>query len=157
VGRKIKSFSELKKIITRLHQCGKEIIFTNGCFDLLHRGHVDYLRKAKSLGDILVVGLNSDASIRRLKGKGRPVTKQGDRAEILASLEFVDYVTIFDEDTPFNLIKALRPDVLVKGADWKKSEIVGNDIVKSYGGKIAVIKYLKGYSTTNILNTIKKL
>ena len=156
MNKKIKSPAVLKRILSSLKQKNKRIAFTNGCFDLLHRGHIEYLKKARSLGDILVIGLNSDASVRRLKGKNRPVTSQNDRAEILANLEFVDFVTIFNEDTPFNLIKKLRPDILVKGADWKRNEIVGKNIVESYGGKVAVVKYLKGYSTTGILHVISK-
>lgn len=151
---KIKSLPELKKILKNLRAKNKRIVFTNGCFDLVHKGHIEYLKKAKSLGDILIIGLNSDASVRRLKGKGRPVTAQGDRAKILASLEFVDFVIIFNEDTPFNLIKELRPDVLVKGADWKKEDIVGRKTVESYGGKVRVVRYLKGYSTSKLLKNM---
>ncbi len=156
VNKKIKSLSSLKKIINNLRRQRKALVFTNGCFDIVHRGHVEYLKKARAMGDVLIVGLNSDSSVKRLKGKGRPVNSQKDRCEVLAGFEFVDFVTIFNEDTPFNLINELRPDVLVKGADWKKSEIVGSDIVKSYGGKVAVVKYIKGYSTTKLLKMIAK-
>ncbi|MEI8175637.1 MAG: D-glycero-beta-D-manno-heptose 1-phosphate adenylyltransferase, partial [Candidatus Omnitrophota bacterium] len=134
----------------------KKVVFTNGCFDLLHRGHIDYLRKARSLGDCLVIGVNSDASVRRLKGAERPITAQADRAEILASLEFVTYVTIFNEDTPLQLITALRPDVIVKGGDWDPRSIIGGDFVRSYGGRVAVIKYRAGYSTTGILKKVAR-
>lgn len=153
---KIKSLQSLKKILKTLRKRNKRIVFTNGCFDLLHRGHIDYLKRARSLGDVLVVGLNTDDSVRRLKGKSRPVTAQEDRAEILASLEFVDFVTIFKEDTPFKLINELRPDILVKGADWKKGRIVGRAIVESCGGRVKTLKYLKGYSTSELVKKIAK-
>jgi len=156
VNKKVKPLLSLKKTLRQFKRKNKKIVFTNGCFDILHRGHVEYLRKAKSLGDILIVGINSDASVKKLKGKGRPINTQGDRAKILASLEFIDFVTIFGEETPFKLINEVRPDILVKGGDWKTEEIVGGNIVKSYGGRVAVIKYLKGYSTTKLLNAIKK-
>ena len=130
---------------------GLRVVFTNGCFDLLHRGHVEYLAKAADLGDVLVVGLNTDASVRRLKGEGRPVNDQEARALVLASLAFVDAVVLFDEDTPYELIKTVRPDVLVKGADYKLEEIVGHDIVTSYDGKVVTIPLVEGYSTTKLL------
>jgi D-beta-D-heptose 7-phosphate kinase/D-beta-D-heptose 1-phosphate adenosyltransferase len=148
---KIKSPPALKKILAALRTKGKKIVFTNGCFDLLHRGHVEYLKKARQMGDLLVVGLNSDASVRRLKGAGRPVNRQADRAAVLAALECVDFITIFNEDTPFKTIKALMPDVLVKGADWDRACVVGKDIVESRGGSVKLVKFLKGYSTTKIL------
>lgn len=156
MNKKIKSLTALKKIVHALRQKNKKIVFTNGCFDLLHRGHVDYLKKAKALGDVLVVALNSDSSVKRLKGKHRPVTAQKDRAEILSSLEFVDFITIFGQDTPLSVIKELQPDVLVKGADWEKNKVVGGKFVESYGGKVRVIKYLKGYSTSGLLSVIAK-
>lgn len=148
---KIKSLPALRKILAALRTKGKKIVFTNGCFDLLHRGHVEYLRKARQMGDLLVVGLNSDASVRRLKGAGRPVNRQADRAAVLAALESVDFITIFNEDTPLKTIKALLPDVLVKGADWDKKGVVGKDIVESRGGAVRLVKFLKWYSTTRIL------
>ena len=154
MNNKIKSLAPLKKVLRRYKN--KRVVFTNGCFDLLHRGHVEYLKKAKSLGDILIVGLNSDASVRRLKGKARPITPQMDRANIVASLESVDFVTIFNDMTPLRLIDELRPNILVKGADWEKDKIIGSKIVKSCGGKVVVVKFLKGYSTTKLLNAIKK-
>jgi len=156
MSHKIKTLPALKKTLKAIRKKNKKIIFTNGCFDLLHKGHIAYLKKARSIGDILVVGLNSDASVRRLKGIGRPVTAQNDRANILAGLEFVDFITIFNEDTPLNLITQLKPDILVKGADWSKDKIVGKDIVESYGGSVKVVKYVKGYSTTDILKKLKK-
>jgi rfaE bifunctional protein nucleotidyltransferase chain/domain len=127
---------------------GKTVVFTNGVFDIIHAGHVDILRKAKSFGDILVIGLNSDASVRRLKGSSRPINKQRDRATVLLALKAVDQVCIFREDTPKNLIELLRPDVLVKGAEYAVSEIVGADLVKSWGGKVRRVIMRRGYSTT---------
>ncbi len=132
----------------------KKIVFSNGCFDILHRGHVEYLSKAADLGDVLVVGLNTDASVKRLKGENRPVQDQVSRANIMASLFFVDYVVYFDEDTPLNLIKYLKPDILVKGKDYKEEDIVGADIVKSNGGKVITIDLVKGYSTSSIIKSI---
>lgn len=138
----------------RLRRQGKTIVFTNGVFDILHRGHVEYLAKAKSFGDVLIVGVNSDASVRRLKGKNRPVQKQADRAVILLALESVDYVVIFGEDTPEKLIRQVRPDVLVKGADYQISEIVGAEFVKSYGGRVRRVRLTKGRSTSGVLKKL---
>lgn len=135
----------------------KTIVFTNGCFDILHPGHVDYLNRAKKLGDILVVGLNSDASVRRLKGPTRPVNKEQDRALVLSNLRSVDYVIIFEEDTPYELIKAVEPDFLVKGGDWPVDKIVGADIVCQKGGKVLSLNFLPGYSTTAIIERILRL
>lgn len=135
----------------------KKIVFTNGCFDILHVGHVRYLREAAGLGDYLVVGLNSDASVKRLKGPTRPVQSQSDRAEVLAALGFVDYVCIFDEDTPLRLIEATRPDVLVKGGDWAVDRIVGAKEVLAGGGQVRALKFHPGHSTSNLLATIQKL
>ena len=137
-------------LVKRLRREGKCIVFTNGVFDILHRGHVDYLARARKLGDVLIVGLNSDASTRRLKGAGRPIQTQGDRAAILLALEAVDYVVVFGEDTPEKLIRIVRPDVLVKGADYKLDEIVGADFVKSLGGSVRRIRLTQGRSTTKI-------
>ncbi len=133
---------------------GRKIVFTNGCFDLIHRGHVDYLNKAKELGDILVVGLNSDESIRRIKGAQRPINAQEDRKVVLEALKSVDHVVIFDEDTPLNLIIAISPDILVKGADWEINNIVGADYVLSNGGEVRTISFIDGFSTTNIIEKI---
>lgn len=136
----------------------KKVVFTNGCFDILHKGHVAYLEKARRLGDYLVVGLNSDASVRRLgKGPGRPVNSQKDRAAVLGALRCVDRVVIFGEDTPERLIRKVRPDVLVKGGDWKKENVVGASFVESYGGRVRLIPYVKGFSTTGLLAKIQKL
>ena len=132
----------------------KKIVFTNGCFDILHVGHKRYLQNAATLGDILVVGVNSDASVRRLKGPSRPVNNERDRAEMLSALGFVDYVTIFDEDTPYELIKKIQPDVLVKGGDYKPEDVVGKDIVEARGGRLELIPYVEGKSTSNIINKI---
>lgn len=135
----------------RLKRQRKKIVFTNGVFDILHRGHVEYLARAKGCGDVLIVGLNSDRSVRRLKGKNRPVQKQADRAAILLALKAVDHVIIFGEDTPDKLIRELRPDVLVKGSDYRMSEIVGAEYVKSQGGRVVRIPLTRGRSTTSIL------
>jgi rfaE bifunctional protein nucleotidyltransferase chain/domain len=133
---------------------GKTVVFTNGCFDILHRGHIDYLAKAKSLGDVLVVGLNDDASVKRLKGPQRPVVGQDDRATVLAALKSVDCVCIFSEDTPYETIRALVPDVLVKGADWPIEKVVGKDIVESAGGVVQTIEFLPHRSTSGIIEKI---
>jgi D-glycero-beta-D-manno-heptose 1-phosphate adenylyltransferase len=134
---------------------GKKIVFTNGCFDLLHLGHIDYLSKASEYGDILVVGLNTDNSVKRLKGNHRPIQDENSRAHILASLFFVDYVVLFDDDTPYNLIDKIKPHVLIKGSDYRKEEIVGYDIVKKNGGDVCTIDFLEGYSSSLIEKKIK--
>lgn len=151
LGKKILRSSKLAKRLAPLQHRGKKTVFTNGCFDILHLGHVKYLEKAKQLGDILVVGLNSDSSVRAIKGKGRPINNERARAIVLASLYFVDYVTIFSDDTPERLIQKLKPDVLVKGADWKSNDIVGADFVRGRGGRVARISFVKGYSTTSAI------
>jgi rfaE bifunctional protein nucleotidyltransferase chain/domain len=148
----ILSRENLKKELARLKEQGKRIVFTNGCFDIIHVGHVRYLKEAKALGDILVIGLNSDASVGRLK-PGRPINSEEQRAEVLASLMMVDYVTVFDEDTPYDLINLIKPDVLVKGGDWKKEDIVGADIVP----EVHSLPFTSGMSTTNIINKIRTL
>ena len=148
----ILSWALLQKKIKTFQREGYKIAFTNGCFDILHFGHVSYLEKAKRGKRILVVGLNSDLSVRRIKGNGRPINSQQARAFVLAALVPVDFVTIFKEDTPLNLIKTLRPDILIKGADWKGKEVVGADCVQSYGGKVQLIKYVPDFSTTSIIS-----
>jgi D-beta-D-heptose 7-phosphate kinase/D-beta-D-heptose 1-phosphate adenosyltransferase len=153
---KIKNREDLGKIRSNLAEQGKSVVFTNGCFDLLHRGHVEYLEKASNAGDILIIGLNSDQSTNRLKGKGRPIMPQEDRAYILASLASVDYVSIFDEDTPLDLIKVVKPDVLIKGSDYNLDEIVGRDFVEQNGGKVLTIPLVPERSTTDIINKIKE-
>jgi len=154
--RKIVSAKELKQRIGRLRREGKKVVFTNGCFDILHFGHVSYLEAAKRNNRILVVGLNSDSSVRKIKGQKRPIVPQKERAVLVAALECVDLVTIFDEETPLKLIQFLRPDILVKGADWKGKEVVGSEVVKSAGGKIELISYMNKYSTTKIIESIIK-
>jgi D-beta-D-heptose 7-phosphate kinase/D-beta-D-heptose 1-phosphate adenosyltransferase len=136
---------------------GKRVVFTNGCFDLLHAGHVRYLTEARGLGDALIVGLNSDRSVRALKGDGRPILNESERAEVIAALEAVDYVVVFEEDTPQELIARLLPDVLVKGGDWPLDQIVGREEVEAAGGRVVSLGYLKGSSTTDILARIKKI
>ena len=137
--------------IKALQQQNKKVVFTNGCFDLLHVGHVRYLAEAKKLGDFLIVGINSDDSVKRLKGPTRPIQNQSDRAEILKALEAVDETVIFTEDTPENLIKNVRPDILVKGGDWKVDQIVGGPFVQSYGGQVCSLTFIDGKSTTKII------
>lgn len=149
---KILDWNELRNIIDKLKSDSKKIVFTNGCFDIIHAGHVRYLREAKRLGDILVVGLNSDNSVSKIK-PSRPINPQNHRAEVLSSLEMVDYVVIFNEETPYELIKLIRPDVLVKGGDWNKEEIVGSDIAKETHS----LPYIKGISTSKIIERIKRL
>jgi D-glycero-beta-D-manno-heptose 1-phosphate adenylyltransferase len=154
IQSKIIDSVELDRTLSLWRFQQKIIVFTNGCFDILHRGHIEYLAKAASQGDVLVVGLNSDDSVRRIKGPTRPFQDELSRALILASLHFVDRVVLFEEDTPYNLISDVQPDILVKGADYKPEKIVGYDIVKAKGGKIVTIQLTEGFSTTNI---IKKL
>ena len=153
---KIKTQDALADTACREKAAGKTVGFTNGCFDILHLGHVKYLNAAKGECDILVIGVNSDASVKRLKGEERPVNPQQARAEVLASLENVDYLTIFDEDTPETLIKKINPDVIFKGGDWEEKDIVGADHVRSYGGKVCVVPYVQGYSTTEFIDHIKE-
>lgn len=155
IEEKIKTKDNLKEILSGLKKQNKTIVFTNGCFDILHVGHVTYLEEAKKHGDILVVAINSDASARRLKGQGRPIVSQKDRMKILASLESVDFVTVFNEDNPASIVKELNPDVIAKGADWKADEIIGGEYVRKRGGKIVTIPFYKGYSTTDLLEKIK--
>lgn len=154
--QKIKTRKELLRIIKDLKAKGKRIVFTNGCFDLLHIGHVRYLEKAKGLGDVLFVGVNSDSSIRKLKGPKRPILSEEERAEILSGLGCVDYVTLFDEIDPLKLITSLQPDVLVKGGDWTKEQTVGKEVVERSGGEVVIIPFVKGASTSNLIETILK-
>lgn len=153
---KIKKLPELMDIILSLKEEGKKIGFTNGCFDILHVGHVRYLAEAKKTCDVLVVGLNSDASVRSIKGQNRPVNNEVSRAEVLSALESVDLVTIFAEDTPEKLIKAVGPEVLLKGGDWTAETVVGADHVRAYGGEVIIISYVDGYSTTGIIEKMDK-
>jgi D-beta-D-heptose 7-phosphate kinase/D-beta-D-heptose 1-phosphate adenosyltransferase len=149
------SLAEAQALVERLRHAGKSIVFTNGVFDLLHPGHIRYLQQARRLGDALIVGINSDRSARGNKGPERPINTQDERAEILAALACVDGVAIFDEPTPHQIISALQPDVLVKGADWAADAIVGRDVVEARGGKVVLVKVEEGYSTTNIIAKIR--
>jgi rfaE bifunctional protein nucleotidyltransferase chain/domain len=153
-SQKIKSLKELIRIRAELKRRKKSVVFTNGCFDILHRGHIEYLKKAKSLGDVLILGLNSDSSVKEIKGSKRPIVPQEDRAAIIASLEMVDYVLIFKETTPFQVILNLVPDVLVKGGDYTVDKIVGNKIVETAGGRVITVKQIPGRSTKNIIREI---
>ncbi len=148
------SIDELVNIRDELMKQNKKVVFTNGVFDILHAGHVDYLIKSKKLGDVLIVAVNSDSSVKKIKGDLRPVVPQNERAFIISQLKPVDYVTIFEEETPFEVIKKLIPDVLVKGADWSKDKIVGADIVEINGGKVETIDFVNSTSTTNIIKTV---
>jgi D-beta-D-heptose 7-phosphate kinase/D-beta-D-heptose 1-phosphate adenosyltransferase len=152
----IKSRTEIKLIREQLKQQNKKVVFTNGCFDLIHSGHVDYLVKAKEMGDILILALNSDSSIRSIKGDKRPILKQDERAFIVSNLKPVDYVTFFNEDTPAEIISELVPDVLVKGADWAIEKIVGREIVEVNGGEVKTINFVNDQSTSNIIKIIKE-
>jgi rfaE bifunctional protein nucleotidyltransferase chain/domain len=148
----------LSKLVKRLpneRKTGKKIVFTNGCFDILHAGHVSYLQKAASLGDLLIIGLNSDASVKKIKGPTRPLNNEKARGLVLSALACVDYVVCFSENTPEALIQSIRPDFLVKGGDWKKMDIVGSSFVESYGGKVRSIPFVSGFSTTSLIQKIK--
>ncbi|MBO5843251.1 MAG: D-glycero-beta-D-manno-heptose 1-phosphate adenylyltransferase [Bacteroidales bacterium] len=150
IERKIVCRKDLKELILKWRDANERIVFTNGCFDLLHLGHVDYLAKAKDLGERLIIGVNTDSSVKRLKGEHRPLQDENSRLHILAALQSVDAVVLFDEDTPYELIKEIEPDILVKGADYKIENIVGYDIVVSRGGSVQTIEFIEGYSTTLI-------
>jgi rfaE bifunctional protein nucleotidyltransferase chain/domain len=153
---KLKPFEIIKNEIKALQQQGKKIVFTNGCFDILHAGHVDIFQQARNLGDALVVAVNSDISIKKIKGEKRPVVPQAQRMQVLAALEAIDYVVIFDEENPFKIIKEIQPDILVKGGDWPVETIVGREIVEKKGGKVLSIPLMEGISTTNIIEEVKK-
>lgn len=144
------------EILETAKKDGKKVVFTNGCFDILHRGHVTYLNEAKRQGDILVVGVNSDASVKKLKGESRPINSEYDRAFVLDGLKAVDYTVIFEEDTPEDLIACLKPSVHVKGGDYKKEDLPETKIVESYGGKVVILNFVEGKSTTNIINKINE-
>lgn len=148
------SVNDMKSVREKFRSEGKRVVFTNGVFDLLHSGHVDYLLKAKALGDILIVGLNSDSSVKKIKGEKRPLINQTNRAFLVSNLKPVDYVVIFNEETPYELIKELVPDILVKGADWSPDKIVGSDIVIENGGEVKNIQFVHNQSTTKIINEI---
>lgn len=153
-SKKIKTGKQIKAIALRLKKQGRKIAFTNGCFDILHYGHVQYLEAARAMAGALVVGVNSDASVKRIKGKNRPINSELDRARVLSGLACVDYVVIFSEDTPLELLHLVRPDVLIKGGDWAVEKIAGAPFVRAYGGKVAAIEYLPGYSTTKLIKKI---
>lgn len=154
--KKILGRAALRRRIVALRRAGKRVVFTNGCFDLIHPGHVRYLRAAKRLGDVLVVALNTDASVRRLgKAPDRPLVPEADRAEVVAALEMVDFVTLFDEDTPRAVIRAIEPDVLVKGGDWTPDRIVGAELVRARGGRVKSLPFAPGYSTTALVRRIR--
>src|SRR3990172_10738566 len=148
------SLPELGPRVAGLKQAGRRIVFTNGCFDILHVGHVRYLKSARALGDILIVGLNSDASVKRIKGDKRPIVPERERAEVLSSLRFVDYVVLFDEPDPYNTIAAIKPDILVKGGDWSPENIIGRDIVESCGGNVQTIPFIEGGSSSRVFEKI---
>ena len=154
--KKIRSAESLKRIRAELRRRGRIVVFTNGCFDLIHGGHIQLFRDAKAQGDVLIVAANSDASIKRLKGPTRPIFPLAERMEVLAALEDVDYVTWFEEDTPQKIIASLLPDVLVKGGDWGAGEIVGTSEVEGAGGRVHRVRYLKGHSSTNIIEKVRK-
>lgn len=154
---KILQLPQLGRIIPEWKNSGQRIVFTNGCFDILHLGHLDYLEQARSLGDRLVLGLNSDDSVRRLKGPERPVNEVFFRSRMLAALEFVDAVVVFDEDTPYELIRFVSPDILVKGGDYLADNVVGADIVKELGGEVKILPFTEGFSTTSFIERIKTL
>jgi rfaE bifunctional protein nucleotidyltransferase chain/domain len=151
IRQKIKSPKALQKIVAAARKSRKQVVFTNGCFDILHRGHVTYLERAKKLGHVLVLALNSDESVERLKGPERPINRLSDRIEVMAALESVDYVTWFDEDDPIELIRLLKPSILVKGGDWKPKQILGSEDVLGWGGKVFSLPYIEGQSTTQII------
>ena len=154
---KIKTVHELRPLLDILRASGRKIVFTNGCFDLIHTGHTRYLAKAKSFGDILIVAVNSDVSVRGIKGEKRPINTEAERMETLAALESVDYVVLFNEPDPHRIIGELQPDVLVKGGDWPVEKIIGRDIVEARGGKVVSVRYIEGASTTGIIEKIVKL
>jgi rfaE bifunctional protein nucleotidyltransferase chain/domain len=155
VSEKVKSRTELEVVRAKAKREHRSVVFTNGCFDLLHRGHVHMLRAAKACGDILIVAVNSDRSVQAIKGPSRPILGQEDRAELIAAMEMVNYVVLFDEPDPYSLIASLKPDVLVKGGDWSAGNIIGADVVEQNGGRIVVVPYLKGFSTSEIIERIR--
>jgi rfaE bifunctional protein nucleotidyltransferase chain/domain len=155
VSGKLKSLEEIKAIVVGARNNGKRIAFTNGCFDLLHRGHVHVLRAARACADVLIVGVNSDESVKQIKGPARPVLPEVDRCELLGAMEMVDFVILFNEPDPYDLIAAIQPDVLVKGGDWNSEKIIGADLVEEGGGRVVVVPYIKGFSTTEILERIR--
>jgi len=156
VPAKYKSVDELSAMSAQARKAGRVVVFTNGCFDLVHRGHIHLLRQAKALGDILIVGLNSDISVKTIKGPDRPIMPEADRIELIAALEMVDYVVVYSEPDPYHIIAAIKPNVLVKGGDWSADKIIGADVVEQNGGRVAVVPYLPEFSTTQIIERIRK-
>ena len=154
-NNKILNRDILYNFCSLLKESGKKVVFTNGCFDIVHSGHIHILKEAKKQGDILILGLNSDSSIKRLKGETRPIFKEEERLELLSSFEFIDYIVLFDEDTPLEVIKLIRPDVLVKGADYKDKYVVGTNEIKEYGGELVLVDLVEGRSTTNVIEKLK--
>ncbi len=153
---KIVPVEKAKEIVTGWQKAGEKVVFTNGCFDIVHRGHIEYLAKAAEKGDRLILGLNTDSSVQRLKGPSRPIVDEESRAILLAAMSFISLVVLFDEDTPYELIKSVQPDILVKGADYNPEDIVGYDIVTGRGGSVETITFVEGFSTTNIVEQIAK-
>ena len=151
---KLKNLDELAQLAAQARRNGKSVVFTNGCFDILHRGHVHVLRQAKAAGDLLIVALNSDRSVQEIKGANRPVLPETDRVELIGAMEMVDYVIVFDEPDPYKLIAAIKPDILAKGGDWSAEKIIGADVVEQAGGRVVVIPYLKGFSSSEIIERI---
>jgi len=154
VTAKLKSLDQLAAIAAQARRDGKSVVFTNGCFDILHRGHVHVLRQAKSLGDLLIVALNSDLSVKAIKGPRRPVLSEIDRVELIGAMEMVNYVVLFDEPDPYNLIAAIKPNVLAKGGDWSAEKVIGADLVEQAGGRVELIPYLEGFSSSAIIERI---
>jgi len=153
---KVQTLARLLKIRARLRKQGKKVVFTNGCFDLIHGGHIELFRKAKSLGDVLIVALNTDASVRKIKGPQRPVFPLAERFEVLGAIDYIDFLTSFAEETPRKIIAALLPDVLVKGGDWGPDEVVGREEVEAAGGRVVIVPYLRGHSSSAIIKKIIK-
>jgi rfaE bifunctional protein nucleotidyltransferase chain/domain len=156
VPAKYKSVDELSAMSAQARKAGRVVVFTNGCFDLVHRGHIHLLRQAKALGDLLIVGLNSDVSVKTIKGPDRPIMPEADRIELIAALQMVDYVVVYSEPDPYHIIAAIKPNVLVKGGDWSADKIIGADVVEQNGGRVAVVPYLPEFSTTQIIERIRK-
>ena len=154
MSEKLKNLDELAAIAAQARRDGKSVVFTNGCFDILHRGHVHVLRQAKSLGDILIVALNTDRSVQAIKGPRRPILPEIDRVELIGAMEMVDYVVLFDEPDPYRLIAAIKPNVLAKGGDWSAEKVIGADVVEQAGGRVELIPYLEGFSTSAIIERI---
>jgi rfaE bifunctional protein nucleotidyltransferase chain/domain len=151
---KVIAIKEIKGILQKLKKAHKRIVFTNGCFDIIHRGHIEYLKKARSFGDVLIIGVNSDPSVRKLKGEGRPLVPLDDRLFILSHFEFVDFLVPFDEETPERVIQEALPDVLVKGGDYAEEDVVGGDTVKAHGGEVRIVPYIKGKSSSALIREI---